>query len=801
MQLGRSASKSSGLRTTPWRRRRNDGVYFGHNNNVWVYFEVPMSPIHWEDNRARLEAGQVVDTILEELGATSADIGGGMQKFAIKRSVHVFSAMFDQYRELPETTKAHGEFLGQVLPVIEPSKTFLIGVRLWTDLWVNMTRGGNNGGNLVAQAKAAFGLTDKADDTIDSYAADLAEVRALMLRNSATVPTENALKQLESWFNLGAGPDAQVLATSSTLRVTGGGDWEISAVTGFTNPVLRAPNAQWILDAMTHADPAVAVSIRAELTPASVIQAQLRASQRKLRAAEEEESRTGDISRDEIGEKSAFAKDLENSVREANYAWMTSASILLAREWNEFNRSNESYADMLGSQYGIETKPLEHRQLEALDEMQPCSTTVSNPFAQTLNPALIAYSGLPGFSNIGDDHGAWIGRVDPDYASVLLDPFAAPANNKPPVMTIFGDPGSGKTFLAQLIATQGALADVQTIMINPKGFDSLKDFVDYSSEYGVPGRVISMQAMEHEGGAFDPFRFAENPMAAAEMLHRHITTVIGQHAGGITMSQEIELGADLNRAADEGARCAGEAMAYVRDPQVSNLVASLVKSSSLFRLGFSMTPKPPFEVGGGLTLIEFDRELPLPDGSKDAGHYERDERIALGAMRLVTRASMEILMRSKGGILIVDEAHHYLGSPEGLSSLQRMGREGRSLRLLPIFLTQRVSDVLKADMENYLSRVFVMKLTDETQAAAALKLCGLKSTPERVAFLRNAGPRKGSEGMPGRGALGFFRDIHDRHSVVMVGPVPEDVRLAFSTNPDDKAKRAAVKAAVAEGTS
>jgi hypothetical protein len=267
------------------------------------------------------------------------------------------------------------------------------------------------------------------------------------------------------------------------------------------------------------------------------------------------------------------------------------------------------------------------------------------------------------------------------------------------------------------------------------------------------------------------------------------------------MSQEIELGADLNRAADEGARCAGEAMAYVRDPQVSNLVASLVKSSSLFRLGFSMTPKPPFEVGGGLTLIEFDRELPLPDGSKDAGHYERDERIALGAMRLVTRASMEILMRSKGGILIVDEAHHYLGSPEGLSSLQRMGREGRSLRLLPIFLTQRVSDVLKADMENYLSRVFVMKLTDETQAAAALKLCGLKSTPERVQFLRNAGPRKGSEGMPGRGALGFFRDIHDRHSVVMVGPVPEDVRLAFSTNPDDKAKRAAMKAAVAEGTS
>ena len=88
-----------------------------------------------------------------------------------------------------------------------------------------------------------------------------------------------------------------------------------------------------------------------------------------------------------------------------------------------------------------------------------------------------------------------------------------------------------------------------------------------------------------------------------------------------------------------------------------------------------------------------------------------------------------------------------------------------------------------------MSRVLVMKLNDEAEAAAALQLCRLEPTPERLAFLRKAGPRIGGKGVPSRSALGIFRDLFDRHAVVSIGPIPEHVRLAMSTNRDDRQLR------------
>ena len=65
----------------------------------------------------------------------------------------------------------------------------------------------------------------------------------------------------------------------------------------------------------------------------------------------------------------------------------------------------------------------------------------------------------------------------------------------------------------------------------------------------------------------------------------------------------------------------------------------------------------------------------------------------------------------------------------------------------------------------------------------------LEPTEDRLAFLRNAGPRRGGNGMPSRSALGIFRDLYDRHAVISIGPVPEHVRLAMSTNRDDRQLR------------
>ena len=139
-------------------------------------------------------------------------------------------------------------------------------------------------------------------------------------------------------------------------------------------------------------------------------------------------------------------------------------------------------------------------------------------------------------------------------------------------------------------------------------------------------------------------------------------------------------------------------------------------------------------------------------------------------------------------MFILDEAWTFLSSSDGLAMLQQMGREGRSLNLLPIFCTQRVADLVRdgVDMESYLSRAFVLSLREEREARAALQLCGLRPTDDRVAWLREAGPRQADNDMQGRPALALHRDLRNRHAAVLIGPVPTAASVAWTTNPEER---------------
>lgn len=775
--------------TTPWARRDPTvpGLYIGHDKSVWVYREFPLTPLQWEDPEQRLTIGRRLAALLEDLGATSKPIGGGLRALSRNREVHVVSIAYGTFGAVPDgTPDGLAPFLSDLLDEVVPDKTLLVGVKLRSTPTAALNAASRGG--VAAQAKAALALAGMDNTTnLDAYRTDLKEIEGLLRKAGTAAPSTPALRQLESWYNGGRGPDAAIAAADTRLHVSGSGTFEMSALMRFDSPVLQAPYSQWLLDAMTHPEGANVVSVRAELEPPQVTRARVRHSQRKVRAQMEEEAATGDIEREENSETFQLAQEVENFVRTSREPMLTNTSIVFARRVDE--TANETFLDFLAGVHGIEAKPLEKRQIGVLEETLPCARRRVNPFVQDLSIGMIAYAGLPSFSTLGDDSGCLLGHVDPDYVPFYVDPYGAPRANKPPVMAVFGDPGSGKTFACQLLAAQSVFGSVSTIMVNPKGFDTLKPFADYIARQGFPSRVVSMRKMEEQGGAFDPFRFCE-PQAAAEIATSHIATVLG-NGKGLDAKQEILLGDGLARGAAAGARCVRDALEYVEDREIVELVLMQARASTLFALGIGNVEQPEWTDEGGLTLIEFDRELPLPDPKKDASSYEMAERVALAAMRLVTRASMEILMKADGGVLVVDEAHTYLSSPEGLKSLQRIGREGRSLNLLPVFATQRIADVMNADLAGYLSRVLVMALSDEVEASAALELCGLRATSERIEFLRECGPRRPSESSPGRGALAFHRDLRNRHSVVAIGPVPEDVRLAFSTNPEDRKARAA----------
>lgn len=772
-------NETGALRTTPWARRERDGLYIGHDKTVWLFRELPLAPLQHEDPARRTEVGQVLEDVLEEIGARSRDIGQGLSLLSQNREVQIFAVTYNTVNRPPDgTPEALAGLLDDLLDPVVTSKALLLGVKLRSAAF---TQAVSASGDWKQKFRALIGAqTEDTDLSLAAYHDDLADMDALIRRHHGMTPRLEALAQLEAWWNHGHTPDQVVHYDVDSFSLPGGRTYQLRSVMEFPKH-MQAPFAQWLLDAMSHPSPAVAVSIRAELEPPTVTRTRLRHQRRKLLSQQEEEEATGDLGREENTHTLQYAQDIESYVIATRQPWLTGASFLLA---HQVDGADDTFAEHLASVYGIVTQPVRHRQREALDEFQPASATRINPFKHDVNLALVAYAGLASFSNLGDGSGMFLGHIDPDDVPCYLDPFTAAKQNLPPVMGVFGDPGSGKTFAAQLLAGQAALAGLNVIFVNPKGYDTLSPWVDWVRSQGVPARTVSLSKIEKQGGAFDPFSFCADPKMAAEILARHIHTVLGD---ALTPRQEFTLAEGLTNGAEAGARCAMDALGYVEDTEIVDLVRSAVRSYTLFALAFSSKPRDDWQGTSGLTLIEFDRELPMPTPGQRT--VELAERLALATLRLTSRAAMEILMRESGGMYVIDEAHHYISSSEGMASLERLAREGRSVGLLPVFITQRPSDLLSIDMESFMSRVLCMKLNDAREATAALQLCRLEPTASRVAFLRDAGPRRGSEGVPGRPAMGILRDPYDRHAVVSIGPVPEHLRLAMSTNRTDRELR------------
>lgn len=784
---GRTEKDTSTFYITPWRWRDRSGLYFGYSGEAWLYRQIPLRPLQWEDPGTKLTSGMPLASILTELGASSTDFGTGIRALSRNREIHLLSVIWEDVPVQPEDTpEPLLDYLDATLTFPVPVKALLIGVKLNPQL--QQGKSGLVMENLKDTLVSAIGesLPDRA-----RFQSDQERVEQLMSKNGAFVPSADVLRQVEAWYSFGQEPSEVLLEGKSRLIVEETDEViEMAAVREFADPIFTAPNAPWLLDATTHSAGAHVVSVRGQLEPARVARNRMRQAQRRVINQMAEEAATQDLERVEDSTTLNLAQSIEDYLVNVGAPMLTGCSIVMGRR--VFPDENETYVDLLRDLYGIEVEPLHYRQLASLGETLPCSPARVNPFLQEINVDMLAHAGLQGFSSIGDPHGAYVGLCDPDYAPVYLNPTLAPRRNLPPSMGVFGDPGSGKTFLMQMIATQATLAGQQVFFINPKGFDSLASFAEY-----VGGQVVRMSQVEREaGGFFDPFRYAE-PEIAAEIASAHINLVLGGERG-FTGEQELNLEAGLKAGARAGARCVMEALEYVEDDAVKRLVRQQIDASSLFALGIGFSPQPSLlGATGGLTLIEFDRKLDLPERGKVAASYTRAERVSLAALRIVTRATLEILARSGGGVMMLDEAWTFLSSSEGLAALQTLGREGRSQNILPVFATQRVADLLDNDLEGYLSRVFVMKLMEDREAEAALKLCGLAPTAERVNWLKTCGPKPPEGDRPFQPAVAIHRDLDNRHAAVLVAPVPPEAQEAWSTNPEDRRLRVERKVAQA----
>ncbi len=764
--------------TTPVRWVDDDGFWVGVSGDAWLYRDIPLPPLEWEDAPARLDVQSTLYHLLNDLGATSVDRVGGMSRLAYRREVHILAVTWEDMPELPADTPPDlADYLEHVLTFLVPHKLLVIGTKLRSDNPAAQIQ--KAGGDL---RKAIEALTTRAlgEDVPDQsvYERDRKSVTSIFNQYGAKVPSRESNAQMEAWFNHGRTPEVELQVAKDAIYVDGGAERiEMAAVLRFHNDTLVSPRDPYLLDAFSHPDGVSVVSIRGELEPPSVTRQRLRTSQRRVRSTIEEEAATGDLDRPEHSRTLQLAGEVERFVLDSGEPFLTNTSFVFGRR---IGAGDQTYMDELRMRYGIEVLPLVYRQLEALDETLPCSSRRVNPHLQDVTLGMVSYAGIQGFSTLGDGRGLYLGVVHPDFVPCYLDVNAAPARNLPVGCAIFGDLGSGKTYLLQSIATQSALAGHTVIVLNPKGYSSLAPMAEL-----VGGSVVRTSQLERQRGFFDPFRYTP-PAMAAEILANFILSVFTE----LPQEKEAQLASGLKRGALAGARCALEAMQYIGDEHLVEQVLAFAEGWATFGMGIGMEPQEPLTTGGGLLLIDIDRKLPQPSNN-DPRTYRPDERIGLAAIRLISRASLELLNAAGGGVFAMDEAWTLLGSSDGRSIIDELVREGRSHRILPIFATQRPSDLLRPgiDLEGFLSRVFAMQLTDPREASAALRIIGLEATDERISWLRQSGPRPRQEGSPGRAAYAIHRDLENRHAAVLITPTPPAAHEAWTTNPEEVAAR------------
>ena len=207
-------------------------------------------------------------------------------------------------------------------------------------------------------------------------------------------------------------------------------------------------------------------------------------------------------------------------------------------------------------------------------------------------------------------------------------------------MLTVGDSGSGKTLFMQDVAVQASLMG-HVLFINPKPADDLSAMVDLVKSWGVPGFVINMDGLDE--GELDPVRYARTPDVAANIAVEHISTVITD----LSEHDQAVMASGLRTGLREGARCIGEAIEYIENETIRDRILTQHHASPKWAIGISLEPVTKSALAGtnSLTLIQFDESIEPPTGEFRLADLSPVERVALSQMRLVNRASMEMLFK------------------------------------------------------------------------------------------------------------------------------------------------------------
>lgn len=148
---GRSEADTGTMWTTPYAWRTADGIYVGHNGEVWMYRTIRLSPMKWEDPEQQLNLAGPLSRLLGDLGRTSRQPIGGLATLSNHRNVHIVSITWDDLVTPPkDNAEELRAYQAGAFGFLAPRRVLFLGVQLRSSLLDKAAKADRGGRRLAA---------------------------------------------------------------------------------------------------------------------------------------------------------------------------------------------------------------------------------------------------------------------------------------------------------------------------------------------------------------------------------------------------------------------------------------------------------------------------------------------------------------------------------------------------------------------------------------------------------------------------------------------------------------------------